>query len=433
VTVPRSALVQRELLEVRADAAGLFWPSQFRHNPMTGEALPVTTHFVRTVGRALGPLGLPELDEVDGVDPLSRRDEQVPDGARFFASGGTPPRLIAIDGLEGQAWWKAPWSDRWVPIGRCPRAAALPAFASGAIGTAHGVFYAAEDALVHLLVDQQPAFQSLPVSAAPLGPPGTAAGHVLLPIASKDGLKLAMRSTDGLMVELAVPGARGAEGPLGGPVTNAETGVCFWPGASGFLVFEEGLDGPSCAWRTWPAGAAGLPFQRPFRAANGRYWAMCVELTPGGYGRALACSMAAAGSRDKQVLLGPHASVGTQTFRGRARHLEPWRGAEEEINLGLDYEGRWLLPLLRLGERETVLGLIDGAASAREFLFREEECAPREITLALHRDNGRLTMLGQTFHVSSTDDLELFLDGERLSVHHSESNQCASWSISFSR
>jgi hypothetical protein len=425
--------VQRELLDVRVDGSGLFWPSQFRHHPMTGEELPATTHFVRTVGRALGPAGLPELDEVGGIDPLSRHDEQVPDGARFFACGGTPPRLVAIDGQEGQAWWKAPWSSRWVPIGRCPRAANLPAFASGAIGTAQGVFYAAEDALVHLLAEQQPLFQSLPVSAAPLGPPGAVGDHLLLPIASDGGMKMAIRSIDGSMRELAVSGAKGAEGPLGGPVVNGETGMCFWPGASGFLMFEEGLDGPSCAWRTWPAGVAGLPFQRPFRAANGRFWAMCVELTPGGHGRALACSMAAAGSRDKQVLLGPHASVGTQTFRGRARHLEPWRGAEEEINLGLDYDGRWLLPLLRLGDRETLLCLVDGAASAREFLFREEECARREITLALHSDNGRLTMLGQTFHVSSTDDLELFLDGERLCVHHSESNQCASWSISFSR
>ncbi|HEX8444065.1 MAG TPA: TerD family protein [Allosphingosinicella sp.] len=433
VEVSRAELVQRELLDVRPDAAGLLWPAQFRHQPVTGEALATTTRFLPTVGRALGPAGLPELDEVTAIDPASRRDEQVPDGARLFASGGSPPRLVAIDPADGQAWWKAPWSDRWASFGRCPRAAALPAYASGAAGNAQGVFYAGESALVHLLADQQPTFTSLPVSASPLGAPALVGGHVLLPIGSDAALQVAIRLGDGSLGELPVAGAKGAEGPLGAPVVNGETGMCFWPGASGFLLFEEGLDGPSCAWRPWPAGVAGLPFQRPFRAANGRFWAMCVELTPGGHGRALACSMAAAGSRDRQTLLGPHASVGTQTFRGRARHLEPWRGADEEINLGLDYDGRWLLPLLRLGDRQTVLGLVDGAASAREFLFREEACAPREITLALHSDNGRLAMLGQSFDIASTDDLELFLDGERLCIHHHESNQCASWSVSFSR
>lgn len=432
--LPKGALIQRELLDVRPDAAGLFWPSQFRHNPQTGEKLPPAPRFQRTGGRALGPAGLPELDEVVGIDEKSCSDEAVPDGARFFAGGGTPPRLVAIDPAEGQGWWKAPWSDRWIALGRIPRAAPLPAYASGLTGTDAGIFYAGESALVHLLPDQQPTFRQLPLSAEPVGPPCLVGGCVVLPIATASGMLVAIRSKDGSLRELPVKGASATQAPLGAPVVNRDTGICFWIGATGFLVFEEGLEGATCKWQAWPVGVAGLPFLPPYRAANGRFWAMCVEVGPsGGHGRALACGMAASGSREKHPLLGPHASAGGTTFRGRSRHVEPWREAVEEINLGFDYEGRWLLPLIRLGDRQTVVALATDAGSSREFLFREKPGMPREVTIALHTDNGPLTMLGQTAHIASTDDLELFLDGERLCIHHHESNQCASWSISFSR
>jgi hypothetical protein len=434
VEIKRGELVQRELLDVRPDSVGQFWPAQFAHNPITGEALPPATRFAATSGRSLGPAGLPELDEVAAIDARSRRDEHAPEGARLFASGGTPPRLVAIDPADGQGWWKAPWTERWTPLGRCPRAAALPTFASGAIGTEQGVFYGGEKGLVHLLPDQQPTFRQASLSAGPVGPPGALGSDVLLPIASKTALLIAVRSSDGSVRELPAEGATGAEGPLGAPVVNRDTGMCFWVGATGFLLFEEGLDGAACAWRSWPAGIVALPFQRPFRAANGRLWAMCAELGAGGsYGKAFACSMAAAGSREKHPLLGPHTSAGSLTFRGRSRHSEPWREAVEEINVGFDHDGRWLLPLLRIGQRMTVLALADGAATTREFLFREGAIGAREIALAVHADHGALTLLGQTFHISSTDELELFLDGERLCIHHHESNRCASWSVSFSR
>lgn len=433
VTVARGEMVQRELLDVRPDAAGLLWPAQFRHQPISGEPLPPSPHFLNTIGRMLGPAGLPEIDEATAIEIGSRRDEAVPDGARIFACGGTPPRLVAIDPVNGQAWWKAPWAGRWISFGRCPRGAALPHFACGAAGAAAGVFYAGEKALVHLLPGQEPRFETLPVSTAPLGSPAVLGSLVLLPIGARSGLAVAVRANDGSLRELAAEGGGGETGPLGAPVMNADSGLCFWPGATGFLAFEDGLEGPHCAWRSWPAGVAGLPFQPSFRAANGRFWAMCAEIVGGGHGRALACSMAMAGARDKQALLGPHASAGDQTFRGRSRHAEPWRGAVEEVSLGYDYDGRWLLPLLRLGGRRTIVGLATGAGSAREFLLREEDGAPREVALAVHTDNGALELLGETFHIASTDDLELFLDGERLCIHHHESNQCASWSLSFSR
>lgn len=434
VELRRDELIKRELLDVRPDAEGQFWPSQFAHQPVSGEPLPPTPRFRLTAGRALGLNGLPELDEVASIDPDSRQDEQVPEGARYFVSGGTPPRLVAIDPNDGQAWWKAPWSDQWVTLGRCPRGGHLPPFASGALGTVHGVFYAAEDGLVHLLPEQQPRFVHLPVTGESIAAPAVVAGSVLLPVASGDGFSLAVRSADGSVRELPVAGSAGAKGPLGPPVVNAETGMSFWPGVAGFLVFEEGLDGPSCAWRAWPSGVQGLPLLRPYRSANGRLWAMAMETGPGGAnGRALACVMAASGSREKQTLLGPAAAVGSQSFRSRSRHGEPWREAVEEIHLGFDHEGCWVLPLLRLGRRQTILGLVDGGGSAREFLFREGPPQSRQMTLALHSDHGPLAMLSQGWRISSTDDLELFLDAERLCIRHSESNQCASWSISFSR
>ena len=433
-----TALLARELLDLRRDAAGGHWPAYFQFQPMTGDRLPPGPRGICTVGRAVGASGLPEIDEISSLDPGSHTHEEVPDGARFFASGGTPPRLVAVNPTDGQAWWKAPLSERWVPIGRCPPAAALPAFASGAVGTAEGVFYAADRSLVHLLPEQRPEFRRLPLPGTPIAAPGVVAGAVLLPIASDKGVGLAVRNPAGEPVELAVADGAGAKGPLGGPVVNADSGICFWVGAGGYLVFEDGMDGAMATWRAWPAGIEGLPFLRPYRAPNGRFWAMCVEVSGGGavYGKALAVLMTPAGSKEKHPLLGPYLSVGSQTFRGRSRHSEPWRDGVEEINLGFDFEGRWILPLLRIGCRHTVVALVEDSAGSgsavREFIFREGPVPPREVTLALHTDNGSLKMLAQTFRISSTDELELFLDGERLCIHHFESNQCASWSISFS-
>jgi hypothetical protein len=429
--------LELELLDLRRDTGGQYWPAHFQYQPISGEKLPSGAHMIRTIGRPLAPSGLPHLVTARSLDQGSRRLETMREGARLFASGGTPARLVAINPVDGQAWWKAPMRNEWVAIGRCPPAVLLEPFASGAVGTPEGIFYGSEDALIHLLAGQRAGFERLSVGGTPIGPPAVVADSVLLPVASQSGLALAIRTPGGALAELPVNGASNASGPLGSPVVNEEAGMCFWVGRSGFLVFEEGMEEASAAWRAWPPGIEGLPFLPPFRAANGRFWAMCAEITgeETARGRALACVMAPSGSKEKKQLLGPHVSVGTQTYRECERYAQPWDEAEETITIGSDYKGRWLLPLIRIGANSTVVGLVRDSASqvegARHFVFREGPGRPRDLALALHEHNGALTMLDHSFRISSTDDFEIFMDADRLCIHHPESNICASWSLSF--
>jgi hypothetical protein len=410
------------------------WPASFRYQPWTGEKLVPRPHLTLTAGRAIARDGLPHLEPVKALDVGSRQEESVPGGARLFASGGSPPRLIALDPVDCRIWWRAPMSQQWIPLGRCPPSP-LPPHAAGAVGTPDGVFYAADEGLVHFLPDQKPMLKVYGAPGSPLGSPAAAEDVVAAPFGSDRGIAMLVRLVDGSTELVPLSGSGPSDEALGAPVINA--GTAFWIGRSGFLSFDFDPQRPVAKWHSWPTAIEGLPFLPPYRSATQRLWAMGRQVsTPDGLGgKAVACAMTAAGSRDKHDLLGPHVSVGPQTFRGRGRYQEPWGDAVEEINIGIDYEGRSILPLLRLGSRETLVGLVAPASGGgmREFLFREEKPRSREIVLGLHGDNRALKLLGQAFQITSTDDIEFFLDGERLCVHHFESNQCVSWSVSFSR
>lgn len=427
------SLHDRELLDLRRDGQGKLWPAAFLYQPWTGEELPAKPQLDITSGRGVAPGGLPHLESVKALDIASRQEESVPEGARLFASGGMPPRLVAVDPVDCRAWWHAPMSKQWIPLGRCP-SSSLPSYANGAVGTPDGVFYAADDGLVHILPEQKPTLKTHAVNGSPIAAPAAIEGIVAAPFRVDGGIILTVRLADGSLEQVSAgpSGQKAEDEVLGPPVVNS--GVAFWIGRAGFLSFDADPQRATAKWHAWPAGTEGLAFLTPYRSANGRLWAMGRQVGPGG--RAVVCAMAAGGSREVHDLLGPHVSVGPQTFRGRGRYQEPWGDATEEINIGLDYEGRWILPLLRLGNRETLVALVEQASDEggmRAFLFREETGAKREIALALHGDNRALKLLGQTFRVGSTDDIELFLNDERLSVHHFESNQCTSWSVSFYR
>ena len=391
---------------------------------------------VLTNGRSLGETGLPQLTAISALDPGSRQAETIPPGAQIFASGGTPPRLVAVDATGGKAWWKAPWSGKWVSIGRCPPGRLLAHHALGLVGTAEGVFFAAGSALVNLLPDQLPACLAAPFEGIPVGPPSAVGPLVALPLRGAQDLSLFLRLPGG--ETRTVPVAMADEGwhedeTLAGAATDGE--VAYWVGQHGFIVLEDALEGPVAHWRRWPAKVEGLPFLRPYLAANGRFWAMCREVVEGASpGPALACAMTVAGSRDKRALLGPHLSVCSRTYRDHDRYDVPWEDPVETVKLGTDFEERWILPLLRLGNGSTVVALVkDGELSggSRGFVFREGPSGPRDVALALHTENRDLIMLQHVLRISSTDDIEIFVDADRLCIHHAESNTCASWSISF--
>jgi stress response protein SCP2 len=432
-------LLERELLDLRSGANGAQWPAFFAFDPVTGGGLPEPPPVRRTWGRYLGEEGWPELPSAGIVDPVSRQDETLPEGARFFAAGGSPARLVALNVADGQAWWKAPLSRKWVPMGRCPPGPAdMPAFACGAVGTREGVFFGSDGGLVHLLVGQQSIIEEAPLTGWPLGPPAVLADSVFLPILTGAETRIAARMHGGAICEVGVEGAPAEQSYLGSPITNSEVGIVYWPGAKGFILLDQTEELVSARWHAWPAAMEAVQFLRPYRAKNGRLWIFGTRVSSDGLNRgaAVACCMTVKGARELKELPGPFLSVGAQCYRVRERYADPWAPALEEITLDYDYAGRWILPIFRIGEGETIMALVEDLGvgqGMREFLFREAAARPRQAVLAVHRDQAGLAILGQSFTISSTDDLELFLDGDRLCVHHFESNQCASWRLSSSR
>jgi stress response protein SCP2 len=436
VGTPGAGGIGRELLDLRSDPKGRLWPAAFERDPMTGEALDPAPRLVLTNGHSLGDTGLPHLPAVSALDPASRQAETIPPGAQIFAAGGTPPRLVAVDAAAGKAWWKAPWKGSWIAIGRVPAGPQLPLHALGLAGSPEGVFFAAETALIHLLPEQQPVCSANSFDGTPVAAPAAVGAAIVLLLREAEGLSLLIRSPGGetqtIKVAAADEGWR-EEGPFGAAATDGET--AFWVGQKGFVALEDTLEAPAAFWRRWPAKVEGLPFLRPYLAANGRFWAMCREIADDGApGPALAAGMTVAGSREKRGLLGPHLSVGDRTYRDHDLYSTPWGDPVETVELGADYADCWMLPLLRLGNGSTVVGLVKDSArsgGSRGFVFREGELTLREVALALHRENRDLIMLNHVLRISSTDDIAIFVDADRLCIHHAESNTCASWSISF--
>lgn len=436
VGIAGAAGIGRELLDLRRDPQGGLWPAAFDRQPMTGEPLEPAPRLIHTNGRSLGETGLPYLPAIVSLDPESRQSETIRAGAQIFAAGGTPPRLVAVDPTAGKAWWKAPWARSWEPIRGVPAGSRLPAYAIGLAGTPEGVFFAAETKLVHLLPEQQGICVATPFEGSPIAAPAAIGAIIVLVLRGEDGLFLLMRAPGGEIRTLPVAADDGSwrdETALGSAATDGET--AFWGGQLGFLVLEDAVEAPSAFWRRWPSKVEGLPFLRPYLAPNGRFWAMCREVVDGGTpGPALACGMTVSGASGKRQLLGPHLSVGNSTYRDHDRYHAPWDDPAETVKLGADYADCWILPLLRLGQGSTVVALVkDNARSGgcRGFVFREGSSPVREAALALHRENRDLVMLNHLLRISSTDEIEIFVDADRLCIHHAESNICASWSISF--
>jgi TerD domain len=423
-----------ELIDVRQDTEGVFWPAVFLYRPDNGEPLPPHTATLPTVGRSLGLDGLPALLDLVGLDAKSGEAmDNVPEGARYFAAGGTPARVLSLDPSDGQINWYAPWSKRWLSMGRCPLPDIHTSFEFGVAGTPDGAFFAAGNVLVHAFPNQEARFECSDMPGMAIAPPGALGSKIVIPLRSPNGEVIIMvRSGDGSHI-VAVKGKVAGCETFGEPVTKEESALCFWPGVSGYLAFEDGISGQSVKFHAWPENIEGLPFLRPYRSPNGTFWAMCKEAGDGsaGAGRAVICAMKVNGAKEKQLLLAPCVAVGGVVFRGRERYNNPTGDMLEEINLGHGFEGRTILPIMRIGNAQTVIGLlaIPGDGGSKKFLFREGKGGKVQMALALHHDQGKLEMLNHTIDISSSDDFELFVSGDRLFIHHFESNICKSWRI----
>ena len=430
------SILDRELLDVRSGEDGRVWPAFFRFDPSTGRPLsPVTTAPSDGSGLTNG-VGLPEVDVDGGVDPSRRRDvDDIPQGARLFANGGDPPRLVAIDPWEGRCWWRAPLARTWSPLDRLASAGSAPLWSLGALGTNRGVFHAAAGTLAHVLPGQSASIAHHDLEGGRAGAPFGLRGEVVVPVHADGRLRVAILGVDGSLRFLDVVGAPERMDPLGRPFGDPLSGRAIWAGARGYLSLELDAGGATGRWDDWPDEVEGLPFLGPYRARNGRFWSFGVRTSGGGRTRegAVACSVSSQGVRETRDLPGPFVSVGSAVFRGRERHRDPWSRAEEEIGLGFDYSDRWLLPLVRFGSARTLVGLVGnagGTSTVRDFIFREGKSArTRELALAVHADNGSLTLLRQTFEISSMDDLAVFRDGDRICVHSAETDACASWPL----
>lgn len=423
-----------ELIDVRQDTEGFFWPAVFLYRPDNGEPLPPHTATLPSVGRSLGSDGFPALPDLAGLDPKSGEImDNVPEGARYFAAGGSPARVLSLDPSDGNVNWYAPWSKKWISMGRCPLPDVNTSFEFGLGGTPDGVFFASGSVLVHAFPNQEARFECTEMPGTAIAPPSALGSKIVIPLKSRNGEVIIMVGSGDGSHEVAVKGEVGGSETFGEPVTKEESALCFWPGVSGYLAFEDGISGQSAKFHAWPENIEGLPFLRPYRSPNGTFWAMCREKGDGavGTGRAVVCAMKVNGAREKQLLLAPCAAVGGVVFRGRERYNSPTGDMLEEINLGHGYEGRTILPIMRIGQTQTIIGLlaIPGDGGSKKFLFREEKAGKVPMALALHHDQGKLEMLNHTIDISSSDDFELFVSGDRIFIHHFESNICKSWRI----
>lgn len=423
-----------ELIDVRQDTEGYFWPAVFLYRPDTGEPLPLHTATSPTVGRSLGSDGLPVLPNLAGLDPTSGEAmNNVPEGARYFAAGGTPARVLSLDPSDGHINWYAPWSKKWLSMGRCPLPDVHTSFEFGLGGTPDGVFFVSGNVLVHAFPNQEARFECTDMPGTAIAPLGALGSKIVIPVKSPNGEVIIMVGSGDGSYEVAVEGKVSGSETFGEPVTKEESALCFWPGVGGYLAFEDGISGQSAKFHSWPENIEGLPFLRPYRSPNGTFWAMCKEAGDGsvGAGRAVVCTMKVNGAKEKQMLLAPCAAVGGVVFRGRERYNSPTGDMLEEINLGHGYEGRTIFPIMRIGHAQTVVGLlaIPGDGSSKKFLFREGKVGRVQMALALHHDQGKLEMLNHTIDISSFDDFQLFVSGDRIFIHHFESNICKSWRI----
>ena len=429
------AVIERELLDLRTGVGGRAWPGFFTHDPSTGTAL-ATIPIAPCSGQMLANgSGLLEVEGGERLDAAGHRDvEDVPMGARLFANGGDPARLIAIDPSEGRCWWRAPLSRRWVALGRLPSAGPTRIDSLGAAGTSAGVFYAASGTLAHVLHGQSPSIRLIDLEGDHVAPPFALGSVIAVPVDAVGRLCVASMQPDGTLGTIAVRDAPPMVEQLGRPFGEPGAGRCYWLGRRGFLTLDDVGGRAVARWNVWPPETEGLPFLPPYQARNGRLWAFALRISGGGRSRegAVACSLGPEGVREVRDLPGPFLSVGQAVFRGRERFRDPWSSAEEEISLGLDYPGRWLLPLVRIGGRQTLVGLVEeppGASTVRDFVFREGTRRAHGVALAVHTDNGALELLRQSFEIGSTDDLDVFRDGDRICVNHAESDTCASWPL----
>ena len=138
---------------------------------------------------------------------------------------------------------------------------------------------------MNLLPDQQAACFATPFEGAPMAAPAALGAVIALPVRGPEGLAVFIRLPGGETRTVPVAAADESwreEEPLGEAATDAET--AYWVGNKGFIALEDALDAPVAYWRRWPAKVEGLPFLRPYLAANGRFWAMCREMSKAALG-----------------------------------------------------------------------------------------------------------------------------------------------------
>lgn len=417
------------------DPAGRLWPPSFRHNPWTGEALTPALETLTPMGGRFGSeSGLPRVDSTTAATTLdisSKTTESLERGAFFFAQGGAPGFLYAADLLAGVVYRKSRLGDGWVDHGTYPHSA-LPAWAGGMCGSAEGVFYSGQTALVRLNEDPEDDGAETYPAGTMISSPAALPEGIAAPYSNSKGLGVGWLGSNGRLVQVAVKKApldRGSA-PLASPVVT-HVGVVFWIGADGLLSFQLGRHGPAAEWRAWPSGFTAVPFLRPYRSANGQLWAFGTYDDAEGMGRSAVCSVSTASALPEvRFLEGPHVSAGDHSYRGLGKHKRPWVDADEHIQPGLDMGDRWVLPIVTLPGGDTVIALVADSASRRDFLFRlESPPRPRLSTLFLHRPNAGIVPMGHSFDLLTTDDLDVFVREDRLNIYHRDTNECVSWRL----
>jgi hypothetical protein len=417
----------------KTDSEGRLWPREFNVNPWTGERLqPALTERAPSRGRFGSPSGVPSLDvDYRSIKLEAPQPEILDPGSYFFALGGRPGFLFAVDQNLGVAYRRSRLTGEWVLQGRCYRSP-LPSWSNGVIGTPEGVFYSAAGGLVRIDEDPGDSGPELMELGAMVSAPVLIDNSIAVPFIEGGELCVALRTEEGGVRKIKVHSSVSFKGHLSTPATDFGKTV-YWTAANGYLAFELDRGKPHGVWKTWPPEFEAAPWLRPYQSPTGSLWAMGLLKEEGAAvaGRPAVCELRLGeGASAIHMLDGPHLSAGASTYRVLGRHQKPWSEPVDQVQPGLDMSDRWVMPIAGMGGGGCIVALVDGQSSMRAFVYREGRARSRIASVFMHRPNAGLVTMDFSFELNQIDDLEFFGDGDFVYIYCKSSNECARWSIS---